>query len=399
LKRLLLAFYCIVWLCSSSFSRQTADTLQNCGLRITLLTCAPGEELYSTFGHTAIRVQDSLAGVDAVYNYGTFEFAPDFYSKFIRGKLLYSLSVEAFPDFLYTYQLESRSVVEQELQLSCAEKLKLYTALQINSLEENRHYKYDFLFDNCTTRARDIIANNTASPVNFNNILPANVPSFRNLIHSYLDKGHEPWSKLWIDIFLGAKLDRKVTNLQSMFLPDYLLKGLDSARVNGKHLVTAPSPVLTMPSPLDNSDIFTPLVCLSLLFLVVLFLSLKQSKRTARILLLFDFLFFFILGLAGLLLLFMWFGTDHTVTSNNYNLAWALPTHVVIAFFIGKRRSWVLSYFKAVFWLTIIFIITWFFLPQQLNLSLLPIALLIGWRSWNLAKNPLYGTERDHNKG
>jgi hypothetical protein len=399
LKRLLLAFYCIVWLCSSSFSRQTADSLQNCGLRITLLTCAPGEELYSTFGHTAIRVQDSLAGVDAVYNYGTFEFAPDFYSKFIRGKLLYSLSVEAFPDFLYTYQLESRSVVEQELQLSCAEKLKLYTALQINSLEENRHYKYDFLFDNCTTRARDIIANNTASPVNFNNILPANVPSFRNLIHSYLDKGHEPWSKLGIDILLGAKLDRKVTNLQSMFLPDYLLKGLDSARVNGKHLVTAPSPVLTMPSPLDNSDIFTPLVCLSLLFLVVLFLSLKQSKRTARILLLFDFLFFFILGLAGLLLLFMWFGTDHTVTSNNYNLAWALPTHVVIAFFIGKRRSWVLSYFKAVFWLTIIFIITWFFLPQQLNLSLLPIALLIGWRSWNLAKNPLYGTERDHNKG
>jgi hypothetical protein len=399
LKRLLLAFYCIVWLCTSSFSRQTADTLQNCGLRITLLTCAPGEELYSTFGHTAIRVQDSLAGVDAVYNYGTFEFAPDFYSKFIRGKLLYSLSVEAFPDFLYTYQLESRSVVEQELQLSCAEKLKLYGALQINALEENRHYKYDFLFDNCTTRARDIIANNTASPVNFNNILPANVPSFRNLIHSYLDKGHEPWSKLGIDILLGAKLDRKVTNLQSMFLPDYLLKGLDSARVNGKHLVTVPSPVLTMPSPLANSDIFTPLVCFSLLFLVVLLLSLKQSKRTARALLLFDFLFFFILGVAGLLLLFMWFGTDHTVTSNNYNLAWALPTHVVMAFFIGKKRSWVLTYFKAVFWLTITLIITWFFLPQQLNPALLPIALLIGWRSWNLAKNPLYGTERDHNKG
>ncbi|HJW18317.1 MAG TPA: DUF4105 domain-containing protein, partial [Flavisolibacter sp.] len=131
MKRLLLALYFLVWLCSSAFSRQAPDSLQKCGLRISLLTCAPGEELYSTFGHTAIRVQDSLAGVDVVYNYGTFEFAPDFYSKFIRGKLLYSLSVEAFPDFLYTYQYESRSVVEQEIQLSCIEKQKLYTALQV----------------------------------------------------------------------------------------------------------------------------------------------------------------------------------------------------------------------------------------------------------------------------
>ncbi|HJW17747.1 MAG TPA: hypothetical protein VJ499_11530, partial [Flavisolibacter sp.] len=266
-------------------------------------------------------------------------------------------------------------------------------------LEENRHYKYDFLFDNCTTRARDIVAKNTAAPVNFHNILPANVPSFRNLIHSYLDRGHEPWSKLGIDILLGAKLDRKVTNLQSMFLPDYLLKGFDSAQVNGKHLVTPPEPVLTMPSPLANSGIFSPFVCFTLLLLVIVFLSLYQSKRTYRILVIFDFLFFFILGLAGLLLLFMWFGTDHTVTSNNYNLAWALPTHVVTAFFIGKRRAWMLVYFKAVFWLTIILIITWFFLPQQLNPALLPIAILIGWRSWNLAKNPSYGTERDHNKG
>jgi hypothetical protein len=399
LKRLLLALYLTVWLCSSSFSQQPPAPLKNCALRITLLTCAPGEELYSTFGHTAIRVQDSLAGVDAVYNYGTFEFAPDFYSKFIRGKLLYSLSVEAFPDFLYTYQVESRSVVEQELQLSCAEKQKLYSALQINALEENRNYRYDFLFDNCTTRARDIVAANTEVPVHFHNILPAEVPSFRNLIHSYLDRGHEPWSKLGIDILLGAKLDRKVTNLQSMFLPDYLLKGFDSAQLKSKSLVSAAAPVLTMPSTLTASGIFTPGVCFTLLLLAIAILSLVRSKRPAQVLTIFDFLFFFILGLTGLLLLFMWFGTDHTVTSNNYNLAWALPTHVVMAFFVGKKRSWVLSYFKAVFWLTIALIITWFFLPQQMNPSLLPIALLIAWRSWNLAKIPLYGTERDHNKG
>ena len=95
----------------------------------------------------------------------------------------------------------------------------------------------------------------------------------------------------------------------------------------------------------------------------------------------------------------MWFGTDHKVTANNYNLAWALPTHVVMAFFAWKRKPWIQAYFKAVFWFTIVLLITWFFLPQQLNPSLLPIVLLIAWRSWNLAKNPSYGAERDHNKG
>ena len=317
LKRLLLALGCIVWLSSTSYSQQSTDTSHSCSLRITLLTCAPGEELYSTFGHTAIRVQDSLMGVDAVYNYGTFEFAPDFYSKFIRGKLLYSLSVESFPDFLYTYQVESRSVVEQELQLSCAEKQRLYQALQVNALEENRHYLYDFLFDNCTTRARDIVAANTNAPVKYRNILPQEIPSFRNLIHSYLDKGHQPWSKLGIDMLLGAKLDRKVTNLQSMFLPDYLLKGFDSASTNGLALVSPPAPVLTMPSPLAASGIFTPWVCFSLLLVVVLLLSFSRSRLAGKVLSLFDFLFFFILGLTGLLLLFMWFGTDHKVTANN----------------------------------------------------------------------------------
>ena len=399
MKRLLLALGCIVWLSSTSYSQQSTDTSHSCSLRITLLTCAPGEELYSTFGHTAIRVQDSLMDVDAVYNYGTFEFAPDFYSKFIRGKLLYSLSVESFPDFLYTYQVESRSVVEQELQLSCAEKQRLYQALQVNALEENRHYRYDFLFDNCTTRARDIVAANTKPPVKYKNILPPETPSFRNLIHSYLDKGHQPWSKLGIDMLLGAKLDRKVTNLQSMFLPDYLLKGFDSASTNGLPLVSPPAPVLTMPSPLAASGIFTPWVCFSLLLVVVLLLSFSRSRLPGKVLSLFDFLFFFILGLTGLLLLFMWFGTDHKVTANNYNLAWALPTHVVMAFFAWKRKPWIQAYFKAVFWFTIVLLITWFFLPQQLNPALLPIVLLIAWRSWNLAKNPSYGAERDHNKG
>jgi hypothetical protein len=368
----------------------------SCNLRIILLTCAPGEELYSTFGHTALRVQDAASRTDYVFNYGTFEFGPDFYMQFIRGKLLYSLSVEDFNDFLYEYKLQSRSILEQVLQLSCDEKQKMYVALQNNAQEENRYYRYDFLFDNCTTRAGNIVAKNTNSPVVFKNILPKNTPSFRNLIHGYLNAGHEYWSKLGIDILLGAKLDRKVTNREAMFLPNYLLKGFDSATVDNRPLVTPPQTILQMPSPLNEKSFFTPAVAFSLLVVIILALSFSKSNWARMIINIFDFLFFFILGLAGILLLFMWFGTDHKVCQNNYNLLWALPVNVVMAFFVHSKRLWVKKYFNIVFWFTVVLALTWFFLPQQMNNALIPIVLLIIYRSWSLSKTKLYAGKRDH---
>jgi hypothetical protein len=358
----------------------------SCNLRISLLTCAPGEELYSTFGHTAVRVQDVAKGTDYVFNYGTFEFGPDFYTKFIRGKLLYFLSVEDFNDFLFEYKLQSRSIQEQVLQLSCDENQKLYVALQSNAQEQNRYYRYDFLFDNCTTRAGDIVAKNTNSPVVFKDILPKNTPSFRNLIHEYLNAGHEYWSKLGIDILLGAKLDRKVSNREAMFLPDYLLKGFDSATVNNHPLVTPPQTILPMPSPLKDKSFLTPAVVFSLLLVIILAISFIKSNWARATISIFDFLFFFILGLAGILLLFMWFGTDHKVCQNNYNLLWALPTNVVMAFFVHSKRIWVKKYFRIILWLTVVLVLIWVFLPQQMNNALIPIVVLIIYRGLHLSK-------------
>jgi hypothetical protein len=282
------------------------------------------------------------------------------------------------------------------LQLSCEEKQRLYTALQTNAQEQNRYYKYDFLFDNCTTRAGDIVVKNTDSLVVFKNILPKDHPTFRNLIHSYLNAGHEYWSKLGIDILLGAKLDRKVTNREAMFLPDYLLKGFDSASINNHPLVTPPQTILQMLSPLAEKSFFTPALVFSLLLVVVVAISFFSSKWARTIISIFDFLFFFTLGLSGLLLLFMWFGTDHKVCQNNYNLFWALPTNVVMAFFVHSKRLWVQKYFRIVSWLTLVLLVTWFLLPQQMNNALLPIVLLIVYRSWSLSKNKLYAGKRNH---
>jgi len=352
--------------------------------------------LYSTFGHTAVRVKDEAMGIDYVFNYGTFEFGPDFYTKFIRGKLLYFLSVEDFNDFLYEYRLQSRSIREQVIQLSCGEKQKIYSALKTNAQEKNRYYRYDFLFDNCTTRAGDILVKNTNTPVVFENILPNKRPTFRNLIHEYLNAGHQYWSKLGIDILLGAKLDRKVSNHEAMFLPDYLLKGFSSAVVSNQPLVAATQTILQMPAPLSNKPFLTPSIAFSLLLMVIIAMSFIRATWAKTVLNVFDFLFFFMLGLAGLLLLFMWFGTDHTVCQNNYNLFWALPANLVMAFFVHSKKDWVRKYFIVVFWLTIALAVTWFFLPQEMNNALYPIIVLIIFRSWHLSKTTSYAGKRDH---
>lgn len=387
-KRLLRLFFTFCFF--SPIAIGVASAQDSCSLRISLLTCAPGKELYSTFGHTALRVKDEQRGTDYVFNYGTFEFGPDFYTEFIRGKLLYFLSVQDFSDFVYEYQLQSRSIQEQVLQLNCNEKQKLYTALQVNAEEQNRYYRYDFLFDNCTTRAGDIVTRNTNSPVVFKNILPKYHPTFRDLIHGYLDRGHQYWSKLGIDILLGAKLDRKVSNHEAMFLPDYLLKGFDSASLSGHSLVMSPQTILQMPSPLKDKSFFTPAVVFVLLLVIVVGISFIPLNGARVAISVFDFLFFFILGLAGLLLLFMWFGTDHKVCQNNYNLLWALPTNVVMAFFVHSKKQWVKTYFNIVFWLSLVLALAWFFLPQQMNTALLPVVLLIIYRSWHLSKTKWY---------
>ncbi|RYF12295.1 MAG: DUF4105 domain-containing protein, partial [Oxalobacteraceae bacterium] len=195
-----------------------------------LLTCTPGDELYSIFGHSAIRITDSTALTDIVFNYGTFNFNDkNFYLKFARGKLDYFLSLESFTDFRDLYQYTGRGITEQVLNLNAEEKIALQNALLENAKEENRYYKYDFFFDNCTTRLRDLILKfKIPSPQ-----LPATMPSdtrFREAIHLYLNNGKQYWSKLGIDVLLGAKTDRVMTAEEQQFLPDNLMLALDAAR-------------------------------------------------------------------------------------------------------------------------------------------------------------------------
>lgn len=358
----------------------------SCRQQISLLTASPGDELYSTFGHSAIRVYDSTSGTDIIYNYGTFDFDdPSFYSKFVKGKLLYFVSVDNFQNFLYQYNYEKRGITEQVLNLNCSEKEKLINALAENAKEENKYYKYDFVYDNCTTRLRDIVAANSDDLLSTKNIRPYKEVTFRNLIHEYLNKGNQHWSKFGIDLVLGTPLDKKISNQQAMFLPDYLLKAFDSTTVGSLPLVKEKKTLLN-PAINFAKSLLTPLIVFSFIFLLVMAASFNSSASIQKSLQIFDFLFFFFTGILGLLLLFMWFGTEHLTTKQNFNLAWAFPLNIIMAFFVHKKTSRVKTYYLFLFMLTIILLITWFFLPQQLNNAALPLAGIILIRSWLISK-------------
>ena len=346
------------------------------GLSISLLTCSQGDELYSTFGHTAIRVIDSVSLTDIVFNYGTFEFDdPSFYSKFVRGKLNYFLSAEQFNDFKAVYEYEKRGIIEQELVLTDQEKMSIRDKLYNNIKEENKFYKYDFLFDNCTTRVRDIIFNTKK----YNTTIPFVTPesfTFRNAIHEYLDKGNKHWSKLGIDILLGSPTDQKMNAYQGLFLPDNLMKALDSCSKQSQQYTVSSRTILKGNSTPAQNTRFIPLFIFTVIFggcALLLFAKNSILKKTSNII---SRSFLFITALLGVLLIFMWAGTDHAMCKYNYNLLWALPTNIILAF--ANRQSKVFRILSPITVMVLVVLLsTWLILPQQLNIALIPLILYL----------------------
>lgn len=356
--------------------------VDSCHKRISLLTATPGDLLYSTFGHSALRVTDSVSNRDIVYNYGTFNFeAPNFYLKFIRGKLPFYLSTDRFDDFITEYQEDDRGVTEQVLNLTCAEKTKIQMLLEENMMENNRGYKYDFTFDNCTTRLRDLIEKATDSTVQFGQVLQEKA-TFRDLIYEYLNKNDKQWSKLGIDILLGSKMDVATTPYQVMFLPDYLMKTLDSTTINKRPLVEEKHSLFKRDySKNEKNNLEHPFFLFVFLFVIIAFLSFSKNSFIQKFLASLDGVLFFITGLLGILLIFMWFGTDHIMCRNNYNLLWAWPMNVVAAFYIHSKKGWARKYYFAYAIFNIILIALWRVVPQHLNPALIPVIAILIFRS------------------
>ncbi|NBO48117.1 MAG: DUF4105 domain-containing protein [Chitinophagia bacterium] len=386
MKRLLII---LVALFSISYSSTSQTELDSSKLRISLLTCTPGAELYSVFGHNALRIVDSSAGTDIVYNFGTFDFNdPDFYTKFVRGKLLYFVSQVAYPDFLFEYQYFKRGVTEQVLQLPPDEKKKIQSDLFENVREENRYYKYDFLYDNCSTRLRDIIFKTSTSKAFDPPPIVESSTTFRDHLHSYLDRAEMEWTELGIDLLLGVGADFPMNVSESMFLPDYLFKGVALARTPlGKleqEQIIAVSDA--QPTPEKNPFYASPLFVIGLFSLLLLLPSLLPSKGKG-LQVFCDRILLIVTGMFGIFLLFMWFGTDHQSFSKNINLVWAFPLNIYIAFRLDDVQNWIKKLLRIWSVLLVVLIAVSLVYAGIINTALYPLMFLLSYRYWLLSKN------------
>jgi hypothetical protein len=384
LKAYLIA--CIMLLAAGS-SHAAPDSSR---LQVSLITCAPGAELYSVFGHTALRIVDSAANTDIIYNYGTFNFDdPDFYSKFVRGKLMYFLSQQSFPDFLYEYAYFKRGVTEQVLQLSPTEKTAIQRSLFENVREENRYYKYDFLYDNCATRLRDIIFRANKDKAFEPSAFAENRATFRDYLHNYLSRAEMQWTTLGIDLLLGIGADKTMTTPESMFLPDYLAQGVSQSVQGTAKLVERDQVHLPNAQELPIKLPFwqTPLFFFSFLAFLVILPSFFRSKGMVSFQSIMDRFIFVLSGLLGLVLLFMWFGTDHQSFANNINLVWAMPINLLVAFSLNSPRKWLKKYIRYYSLLLLLLIIPVLLQPGIINVGLCPLILVLSFRSWMLSKD------------
>jgi len=359
-------------------------------LQVSLITCAPGAELYSVFGHTALRIVDSSANTDIIYNYGTFNFDdPDFYSKFVRGKLMYFLSQQSFPDFLYEYAYFKRGVKEQVLQLSENEKKEIQLNLFENVREENRYYKYDFLYDNCATRLRDLIFKTNKDSAFEPPAFAETGTTFRDYLHNYLSRAEMQWTTLGIDLLLGIGADKTMSITECMFLPDYLAQGVSLAIKGQVKLVKGDKVHLpnSQELPLKLPFWQTPFFFFSFLSFLVILPSFFRSKGMVSFQSMMDRIIFVLSGLIGLLLLFMWLGTDHQSFANNINLFWAMPINLLVAFGLNNPGKWTKIYLRRYSLLLLVLMIPVLLQPGVINIGLYPLIAVLSFRSWMLSKD------------
>ncbi len=362
-------------------SAQPKDSLE-----VSLLTCSPGEEVYALYGHTAIRVKDYRQGQDWVFNYGMFSFnRPNFVWRFTRGECDYQIGATSFGAFEREYRERGSSVWQQVLNLTEEEKLRLYRLLVENMQPENRVYRYNFLYDNCTTRARDRIEEAVQGTI----VYPASdtVRTYREIIHQYT-AGH-PWAETGNDICLGAEADRPITVRDEMFAPFYLLRYADGAFICNhsgaeRPLVLSKTEIVQGHEGMVERDksCCTPAFCAWLLCVMVLVLTVVERWKGYSFWAL-DALLMTLVGIIGLVVTFLFFFSVHPTVGSNWQIWVFNPLPLLVMPWVVwcgvKRKGTKYHVWNAV--VLMFFIIFSVLIPQDFCVVVVPLALALWLRS------------------
>lgn len=347
--------------------------------KISILTCDEGKEIYTLFGHSAVRVYDPENNIDEIYNWGMFSFSEnefEFGYDFAKGRLNYFLGKHKYQNFIYEYLFYKRGVREQVLNLNQKQKEKLHAVLQENYLPENRSYQYDFFYDNCSSRIRDILISSIGNDLEFGVHKDDNKYTFREIIDIRLKENQ--WLDLGIDLVLGKKIDVKTSNFHLMFLPSYMELILEKSIIkdengNSQPLISNKSVLL-----LSEQEMKMEPPNVSIYFWIILMVTLIIGILNKRLLNNFWFGSLLLSGIVlSIILLFMWFGTDHQATKENLNLIWANPLLLIsfISLFSKKLTAKLKNFYLAMTALFFIFVLFWFVFPQEFHYSIRPLIL------------------------
>lgn len=376
--------FTLFFLCTFGISFSQITLSKNA--TVSVLTCGPGNQLYTTFGHSAFRINDPIIGLDKVYNYGTFDFnAPNFYLNFAKGKLTYQLSTTRFQYFLAEYHYENRWVKSQVLNLTPTEVSKVFDFLENNAKPENKNYQYDFFFDNCSTKIEAVLKAALPNKIEFNNTHINTIKTHRDLIADYTQ--NQPWGKFGIDLALGSVIDKAATKDEYKFLPDYIFKALENATIKSDSLtnVLVKNELSILKEKPVNQPFFkltpSPFITLLLVSCFIFWMTYKNFKNNQRSKFL-DFLLFFTTGSIGIIVLLLWFATSHTATYKNLNFLWAFAPNLVVAFYLLKTKlpNWIKLYNEILCVLLIILCAVWIAKIQVFNSAFISLFLALCMR-------------------
>ena len=342
--------------------------------KMSILSIGEGPSLVDAFGHTAIRVKDEELKNDVVFNFGVYDFnSPNFYSNFVKGRPEYKLGIQNYYNLTQNYVRQKRYIVEHQLNLD-QNSIKIIIDLLVEKLNDP-YYIYDYLRDNCTTRAADIIIDKTNNKFKDEKLESEDILSFRELIHGKINENS--WAALGIDLCLGAIIDKKIKTRETFFLPENLMNYLDlyEGDIIKKNIIYKPESAISyqenIPSPLIINLI------ISLIIVAVTIFNFKRSKWNKSL----DTLIFLISGSIGILIIYLWFFSNHFAGAQNFNFLWAFPLNFALIFAIHKNKipNWSIGFIKLLIIMIILLFLHWSTGVQKYNLTLLPIfvALLI----------------------
>ena len=364
-KFLLLFFF---FLASFSFpNEQDVDRYT-----ISILTVSPGKDLVDAFGHSGIRVIDKELNYDLVFNFGIYDFqAPNFYSNFVKGRPIYYLGINNYNRFLNNYKNQKRGIVEHKIQISNYIKDDFIRLLLENSKQENKFYIYDYFNDNCSTKVADLFIENLNDSYSTEiDLTRKSNFTYRSLIYKMIPKNS--WGSLGIDICLGSIIDQDINYRQTFFLPSKFGDFLDTIESSNPEIIESKlllesqenveEPVFNLTSPMFV------LFFISIFIILVTFRDYKNNKQTKLL----DILLILITTMIGLLISYLWFFSDHTAASQNYNILWASPLNILlfIDLFARKKRKWILGYLKFIFLMLLLMFSHWILSVQTFNITL-----------------------------